>query len=438
MYNLFSNTPTNAGYRVEYMEIFNWGTFDQNIYRISPKGNTSLLTGANGSGKTTYIDALLTLLVPIKKFRFYNRSSGTNKKNERTENSYVMGAIGDKQEEGKDYSKTIYLRPEKKSVYSILLAIFKNDRDHCVTLFQVRWFFNGELKRTYGIARSQLSIETDFYPMDPRGDWKKALKKRYPPKGVKENVMFFDTSVKYATKLIKLFGMRSEKALSLFNQTVGIKVLGNLDHFIRNNMLEPQNSEEEFIKLKENYDTLLDAHKQIEKADAQVKLLTPIRDLARQVEEITDNLKELEQFEETRDVYFNSRLIQLIAGEIEKEEHALEIAGQKKEGIEARLENRREEENSLLRAIENDETGKRLKDINQEIARNGKDFKKRKDKLKEYNALATRLQLSGTPDEPQFFRNIEHAKQQKKNIEKNAVEIESRKFFSGGGRFWLL
>jgi uncharacterized protein YPO0396 len=67
------------------MEVFNWGTFDKNVFRINPQGNNSLLTGANASGKSTYIDALLTLIVPTKKDRFYNQSSGVEKKGDRTE-----------------------------------------------------------------------------------------------------------------------------------------------------------------------------------------------------------------------------------------------------------------------------------------------------------------------------------------------------------------
>ena len=86
------------------MEIYNWGTFDNQIFRIAPKGNNSLLTGANGSGKTTYIDALLTLLVPLKRDRFYNQSSGVEKKGDRNEESYVLGHYGDIQ---KDLEATI-------------------------------------------------------------------------------------------------------------------------------------------------------------------------------------------------------------------------------------------------------------------------------------------------------------------------------------------
>ena len=64
MLSLFSTSSDKAGFRLQYMEVFNWGTFDENVFRINPQGNNSLLTGANASGKSTFIDALLTLMVP--------------------------------------------------------------------------------------------------------------------------------------------------------------------------------------------------------------------------------------------------------------------------------------------------------------------------------------------------------------------------------------
>ena len=70
MLSLFSTSSDKAGFRLQYMEVYNWGTFHEKIFKINPKGNNSLLTGANASGKSTYIDALLTLLVPEKKIDF--------------------------------------------------------------------------------------------------------------------------------------------------------------------------------------------------------------------------------------------------------------------------------------------------------------------------------------------------------------------------------
>ena len=93
-YDLFTTNPGTSGYRLSYMEIFNWGTFHNKVYRIEPRGNNSLLTGANASGKSTLIDALLTLLVPAKKDRFYNQSSGNEKKGDRTEETYVLCNYG--------------------------------------------------------------------------------------------------------------------------------------------------------------------------------------------------------------------------------------------------------------------------------------------------------------------------------------------------------
>lgn len=74
--NLFNTSPEVAGFKLDYLEVWNWGTFDQKVYCMNTQGNNSLLTGANASGKSTLVDALLTLLVPLKRQRFYNQSSG--------------------------------------------------------------------------------------------------------------------------------------------------------------------------------------------------------------------------------------------------------------------------------------------------------------------------------------------------------------------------
>ncbi len=64
------------GLRLERLEVYNWGTFNGQIWSITPHGGTSLLTGANGSGKSSLVDALLTLLVAPGR-RNYNQSAGS-------------------------------------------------------------------------------------------------------------------------------------------------------------------------------------------------------------------------------------------------------------------------------------------------------------------------------------------------------------------------
>src|ERR1051325_9876039 len=136
MWSLFSTDSAKAGFRLHSMEIFNWGTFHERVYAIHPQGNNSLLTGSNGAGKTTYIHALLTLLVPEKRHRSFGHFSDTDKKRVRTEEEYVLGNYGEIQEEGKRSTTSQQLRPDKKKVYSILLAHFQNETEQVVTLFQ--------------------------------------------------------------------------------------------------------------------------------------------------------------------------------------------------------------------------------------------------------------------------------------------------------------
>src|SRR5688572_13529262 len=111
--SVFSTDNQKSGFRLQYMEVYNWGTFDEHVHVIKPLGETSLLTGANGSGKTTFVDALLTLIVPEKKYRFYNQSSGSEKKGDRTEESYVLGGYGTINSENGNTTKTLYLRENK-------------------------------------------------------------------------------------------------------------------------------------------------------------------------------------------------------------------------------------------------------------------------------------------------------------------------------------
>jgi len=291
MYSLFATSSNTAGFRLQYMEIYNWGTFDKKVFRINPQGNNSLLTGVNASGKSTLVDALLTLLVPLKKDRFYNQSSGVEKKGDRTEETYVLGNYGNQQQEGATSTTTLRLR--NKKTYSVILASFSNTDQKVVTLFQVRWFINDELKTVFGFSRNELSIESDFFPFDGKGTWKKLLEKKYNSNTSKKRIEFLNGPTEYGERIWNLFGMRSEKGLTLFNQIVGVKVLDDLDNFIRTNMLEEKDAENEYIDLIKNFDELMSAKINIDKIKEQITQLQPIDEIVNKLADIQENLDNL-------------------------------------------------------------------------------------------------------------------------------------------------
>ena len=78
-----------VGHRLHRLELLNWGTFDSRVWAFAPEGADSLLTGDIGSGKSTVVDALTTLLVPPQRIAF-NRAAGADTR-ERDLRSYVLG-----------------------------------------------------------------------------------------------------------------------------------------------------------------------------------------------------------------------------------------------------------------------------------------------------------------------------------------------------------
>lgn len=409
--NLFNTSSEVAGFKLDYLEVWNWGTFDKKVYHMNLHGNNSLLTGANASGKSTLIDALLTLMVPLKRQRFYNQSSGVEKKGNRTEESYFFGNYGNQQQEGAASTTTLRLRD--KGARSVLLASFCNVDKRVVTLFQVRYYTGEELKVLFGVARESLTIERDFSEFDLHGDWRKRLTKKYNTNETKRTIEFFDGPVAYGEKMITLFGMRSDKALTLFNQIVGVKVLDDLDSFIRTNMLEELPAEEKYQELKDNFQNLMEAKTNIDKVKEQIAQLEPINALTEELKEIDIRIVEMEQEKSVAAYWFAARTVDLCDKELvccksdlrKLEDRLKELKVQKGE-----LE---QEQMRLTVAIEKDEVGQQIREIEKEINQRVRIRDNRKAKAEEYDKLAKLVKMEQSPDVEVFEINRATAKREK-------------------------
>ncbi|QHS62031.1 ATP-binding protein [Chitinophaga agri] len=390
--NVFSTDNHKSGFRLQYLEVLNWGTFDEHIHSIKPNGETSLLTGANGSGKTTFIDALLTLMVPEKRYRFYNQSSGSEKKGDRTEDSYVMGGYGMVNNEATGITKTLYLRENKEDAYSILLANFANEADQYVTLFQVRYFVNGDMRKIFGVAHRAMHIADDFSPFDMGGAWKKRIDQLYN-KGGRRQVEWFDAASKYAQRMVDALGMQSIQALQLFNQTVGIKVLGNLDDFIRTNMLEPRNMEEQFQELKKHLTTLLDAQRNIEKAEEQIRLLTPIKDHHENFSSYQTSIRQLKQELNTATIWNSFTRSQLLTQALVERRQEVESLQKKIEETKVNMADLQEQERVTKNLMEQNKAGQRLQQLEKDIQELEKRKATAEQNLKEFSAWCDTLHL---------------------------------------------
>lgn len=414
-YELFTTNPGTSSYRLSYMEIFNWGTFHNKVYRIEPRGNNSLLTGANASGKSTLIDALLTLLVPAKKDRFYNQSSGNEKKGDRTEETYVLGNYGNMQSEGEVSTRKQQLRD--KNTYSVILASFTNNFKNTVTLFQVRWFANGELKCTFGFSTKALHITDDFSTFDAKGYWRKTLDKKYNANVLKKQIEFYDTIKDYKDRIVHSMGLRSDKALTLFNQIVGVKVLNDLDDFIRSNMLEQRDTEEEYNRLNDSFARLIEARTTIEKVSEQIMQLKPIDEKALQLENIAKALGELQTTREMAVYWFAQKNMEQANVKLEELNEKLSKLNEELSKLNVEKEDLKEKERILSLAIENDNVGQQIKAIEKEMQGLERTKQSRQKKLDDYNKKVREVGFSESPTEALFLENREKARTERDNCE---------------------
>jgi len=276
-----------AGYRLQRLEVFNWGTFDKRVWRLSADGATALLTGDIGSGKSTLVDALSTLLLPAHRIA-YNKAAGADTR-ERTLRSYVEGHYKSERVEATGTSRPVGLRDQRH--YSVILGVFANDGfDESITLAQVFHQKDraGQPDRFFVTSQKQLSIETDFTDF---GSDLTDLRRRLRAGGAEIHTVFPD----YARRARRLLGIKSEQAMELFHQTVSMKSVGNLNEFVRSHMLEPADAAEKVRDIVAHFEDLTKAHDAVKRAREQLEALQPLVVSSKHYDEALGRRGELEQ-----------------------------------------------------------------------------------------------------------------------------------------------
>jgi len=259
------------GWRLHRLEMQNWGTFHHRVHRLSPEGAWSLLVGQNGSGKSTAIDALRTLLVPPRLLRrSYNDAAGESKSMDRTRYSYVRGAWRSQSSEASHQGRPEYLRGEGE--HSTLLAVFHHaGKQSWVTIAQILWLAGDKVDDLFLVAAGLRSIKEHLSQLGSGTavDWKKELKGRQWE--IKNEFS------SYSTRFRSLLGIPGEGALEVFNQAIGVKDVEDINEFVRRHMLEPSDSRS-FIQetLQPHYKELNDCHESIRRAEDQISELIPI------------------------------------------------------------------------------------------------------------------------------------------------------------------
>ena len=391
----FLDDDTLAGYRLQRLEVFNWGTFDRRVWALEPGGRNSLLTGDIGSGKSTLVDAITTLLVPAQRVA-YNKAAGAQSR-ERTLRSYVLGHYKSERSDTSGAARPVALRDHNS--YSVILALFHNaGYRKTVTLAQVFWVAEaqGQPERFFVASERALSIAGEFARF---GSDISRLRKRLR---AEPGVELFRTFPPYGAWFRRRLGIDNEQAMDLFHQTVSMKSVGNLTEFVRGHMLEPFDVEPRIASLIGHFDDLDRAHEAVLKAKRQVELLAPlVADCARHAE-LDAEIAELRECREALRVWFAGLKFELLGKRLERLGEDWRRQDARMRRCRERHDGERLEVDELKRAIAK-EGGDRLEHLATEIRRLEREREARERRARRYEALVRSVDESPAGDDTEFL-----------------------------------
>jgi uncharacterized protein YPO0396 len=376
-----------SGFRLARLEVRNWGTFDDLVWTLRADGRNTLVTGDIGSGKSTIVDAVTTLLLPANRIS-YNKAAGAETR-ERSLRSYVLGYYKSERNEATGSTRPIALRNATK--FSVILGVFTNDGYAAtVTVAQVFWMKNGDIggqpDRFYVTADIPLSIGGDF--LEFGGDMTRLRRRLKATDGVR----LYDGFPEYGKDFRRRLGIESEQAMELFHQTVSMKSVGNLTEFVREHMLEPFNAAQATRDIVAHFDHLTSAHEAVLRARVQLDALTPLLKDCDGYDALTADITMLTAQRAALRYYFadhKARLLDGLLDELDSERTGL--SAQRKE-LDGQLADLRARENSL--AVERaGHGGNRLTEIERQIEEIGHARDSRRVRFQSFSELLHRAAL---------------------------------------------
>ncbi|PID72319.1 MAG: ATP-dependent exonuclease SbcCD, C subunit-like protein [Desulfobulbus propionicus] len=426
----FTRSDEHAGFRLERLEVYNWGTFDKKVWSLQPDGENCLVTGDIGSGKSTLVDAITTLFVPAHRAAF-NKAAGAERK-ERSLRSYVLGYYKTERSEFGPSSTPVALRDHNS--YSVVLGVFFNKGyNQKITLAQVFWCKDkqGQPDRYYIVAKTPLTISQHFSGFgSDLGDLKKQLR-------AEDSLDIFETFPQYSAEFMRQFGIQHKQALELFHQTVSMKSVGNLTEFVRQHMLESFDVKTDITALIAHYDDLQRAYDAVLKAKEQIRQLSPLVENYHQYSAIVKDNEEMQLCREALPGYFSSIKAELlevrlktVTGKLEQLESELCALAQQKNDW------RRDTEELKWAIAENG--GDRLEQLKKEKEGLLTRKKTRKKRAEQYRQLAGEVGLSLVETREVFRANQtrlievareaeDAAKRLQESVTKEAVALKQKR-----------
>ncbi len=385
------------GFRLRRLEVLNWGTFHGKISVLAADGKWTLLVGENGSGKSTAVDALRTLLVPPRMLN-YNDASGEQKRRDRTRLSYIRGTWATVSQEESATAIPQHLRGPGN--FSNLLAVFANEHTgEAVTLAQILWESGEKASELYLISRTDRNIREHLSNLGPSREFKKTLRSR--------GFDSYDSFSAYSEVFRSRLGIPNETALEVFNQAIGVKEVLDINRFIRLHMLEGSDALD-FIqnRLRPHFSELDACWRAIEKAEKQLAALAPIVECHRKIEEALAKKREFDSLLERAPFFYAHRHLELREEEARRLEEELTLLNQQKKELAGQRKTDEAERDAKLMELSSNTTQQSIERIQTLMTVENEKLENRRRRRNEFTGHLKKLSIHDPVESAEQFSAI--------------------------------
>jgi len=394
-------------YVLRELTIYNWGPF-AGKHRAEFDERGTAIIGATGSGKTTLVDALMTLLADNPRYNL--ASTGGHDKNDRTLLSYVRGAGG-----------SDHVARAGKTVTGIS-AKYENDRK-MLRLGAIFW--------TDGASNSQQDLKRRWFFCEDEGQSLEGLLRVWQEEGARGlmkhgretgGLRVFESKKAYLAYIRKVFDV-GENAFNLLNRAAGLKQLDSVDTIFRELVLDDKSGFERALEVAGDFDTLAGIHGELEDARRQRESLVPVATTDRELTKVKARLAEARLVKELVPRWY-ARLgvaLWIKKGDelkMVRDETAARLVDKE---LELKLAAGNEDD---LRARFMELGGRDIEQLEEMIATQGALLKTRRKAAEEYQGAMRALQFDEALREEVFCRNRDLLEAKKPALEADLRKLE--------------
>lgn len=393
--------PMPASFALSHIDLYDWGAFGgRHCAQIDPRG--SAVIGPTGSGKTTLIDALMTLLTANPR---YNLASTGGHESDRDLASYVRGVTGTGNNSGDNDHVA-----RNGAVVSGIAARFSNGV--AVVRVGALFWFDGSSSALADLKRRWFFCEVETPGLDEwleahRSGGARALKQL---ENETAGFKLFENKAAFLARLRAYFDV-GENAFNLLNRAAGLKQLNSIDEVFRELVLDDRSMFAQAAKVAGEFDTLAEIHAALGTARRQRDALLPIRDRWRDRQQWQETLRLQQRLQTLLPGWFASHAAQLWQTRCAALEH--DIARQRERLSALNGEVERQDELRLQLQLEYlQRGGDNIEQLRKDLSRQQQELSRRSEQARQYHALAVLLQRPAALTRESLQANQAWAKQQ--------------------------